>query len=88
MFCHLSVVEVGVNIVGHTLPPDSPVYGILVALVHERLAGQGVRGVRSMRGGGGRRVVHGRQVRVRQPVLMVHRAALHVAPAVEALVVL
>lgn len=60
----------------------SPVYGVLVALVHERLAGQRVRRRR------GRGVVHGREVGVRQPVLVVHRAALHVSSAVKALVVL
>lgn len=61
--------------------PHSPVYGVLVSLVHKRLPGQGVRGRR------GGRVVHRREVGVRQSVLVVHRP-LHVAPAVEALVVL
>lgn len=48
----------------------------------ERLTGQRVRR-RRWRG-----VVHGGDVGVREPVLVVHRTALHVAPAVEALVVL
>lgn len=64
--------------------PHSPIDGVLVALVHERLARQRVRRRR------GRGVVHRGEVGVRQAMLVVHRGsrALHVASAVEGFVVL
>lgn len=58
-----------------------PVNSVFVSLMDEGLSRQGVRGRR------GRGVVHWRQVRMGQSVLVVHRASLHVASAVEAFVV-